>query len=239
MRLIGVSLSNANLYGASLSYSTFINGTLSWRCVCVRGPFSLSRPFLSECQLLSDRKKTKTNQTSVFVSGGCDRRLLTVPNINRKSRPAFSIMCQRCVTLTRFPIRPISGEQEPSASESGYSRDAIFSWLHFDNSGDFSIFLSTLKRPWKRFYFDWVALLQRKEQKKSFFYWEKKSWSVFVSYLCRMRCLAFLFLGLTVVLYIFYKYIYKYKLLYIAFWAIAACLWVPTLPKRFLFFCVN
>lgn len=42
-------------------------------------------------------------------------------------------------------------------------------------------------------------------------------------------------LGLTVVLYILYKYIYKYKLLYIAFWAIAACLWVPTLPKHFLF----
>lgn len=42
-------------------------------------------------------------------------------------------------------------------------------------------------------------------------------------------------LGLNVVLYILYKYIYKYKLLYIAFWAIAACLWVPTLPKRFLF----
>lgn len=35
-------------------------------------------------------------------------------------------------------------------------------------------------------------------------------------------------LGLTVVLYI-------YIMLYIAFWAIAACLWVPTLSKRFPF----
>lgn len=49
-----------------------------------------------------------------------------------------------------------------------------------------------------------------------------------------MRCLAFVWVSL-VFLYILYKYIYKYKLLYIAFWAIAACLWVPTLPKRFLF----
>lgn len=49
-----------------------------------------------------------------------------------------------------------------------------------------------------------------------------------------MRCLAFVWVSL-VFLYIWYKYIYKYKLLYIAFWAIAACLWVPTLPKRFLF----
>lgn len=49
-----------------------------------------------------------------------------------------------------------------------------------------------------------------------------------------MKCLAFVWVSL-VFLYIWYKYIYKYKLLYIAFWAIAACLWVPTLPKRFLF----
>lgn len=67
------------------------------------------------------------------------------------------------------------GRQNPSASESGYSRDAIFSWLHFDNSGDFSIFFfSTFKRPWKRFYFDWVALLQRKEQKYFFLLRKKK-----------------------------------------------------------------
>lgn len=44
-------------------------------------------------------------------------------------------------------------------------------------------------------------------------------------------------LGLTVVLYILYKYIYKYKMLYIAFWAIAACLWVLTLPNAFCFLC--
>lgn len=67
-----------------------------------------------------------------------------------------------------------TGWQKPSASESGYSRDAIFSRLHFDILGDFSIFFPTFKRPRKRFYFDWVALLQRKEQKYFFLLRKKK-----------------------------------------------------------------
>lgn len=48
-----------------------------------------------------------------------------------------------------------------------------------------------------------------------------------------MRCLAFIWVSLLFCIY--YINIYKYKMLYIAFWAIAACPWVPTLPKRFLF----
>lgn len=97
----------------------------------------------------------------------------------------------------------------------------------------------------------WRRLLIRcqKWQQKRLYFWfsfsftEDLSLSLSLSFLslyvqlksfslCRSVEIAMChFWGLTIV--------FVYMMLYIAFWAIAACLWDPPSPKAFLFFCVN
>lgn len=187
-------------------------------CICLR--------LLPEKKKKKKKKQKKKKQTVV---------LLTVFNIDSKSRPAFLPCVDATWSHLSYLIDTVP--PEPWTRTSGYSRDAIFSQLHFDNLGD-SIFISTLqKKPWNWFYFNWVALLQRKEQKKSFFLLRKKikkSWSVFVLWLCRMRCLAFVWVSMLFCIYDIN--IYKYKN---AVHCILShrCMppWVLTLPKCFLF----
>lgn len=152
-----------NLYGASLSYSTFINGTLLWWWVC--GPFfSLSCLFLSECQLLRNpggkkknttikqRKRKKKKKPSVFVYG-CYRNTV-VCSLLPTSTVSLDLHSYHVVdslwSSLNYQLDTI--QREPRTQTSGSSRDAIFSWLHFDNLGD-SIFISTLQKALKQVLF--------------------------------------------------------------------------------------
>lgn len=180
MRLIGVSLSNANLYGASLSYSTFINGTLSWWRVC--GPFSLSCLFLSECQLLQTKNMGEKNKQkkqlcicSCLLKINC--RPLTVSKANRKSRLAFPSRVEAVWSHLDYQFRQDSKLRYVRIQEMQYAhRSILITWKIL------FLFPHLKKRSLETGCILIELHFYREKEQKMIFFIEKKtkSWSVFV-----------------------------------------------------------
>lgn len=133
-------------------------------CACVG---LLSCLFLSECQLLLDRK---TNLRICFwrlwaPSARCSQHQQEVQTC------IFYHVSTLC-NLDSIPDQTVNRNirlLRVGTLEMQFSHGSILITREIS-----LFFLSTLKRPWKRFYFNWVALLQRKEQKYVFLLRKKK-----------------------------------------------------------------